>query len=333
MSDYYQILNLKQGATKTEIKDAYKKLAKEHHPDKGGDEAYFTKIKDAYKMLYEHTIDTESGLPQPQGGPEIPQGQQQINPDLLNFLQQQQSVQIVIKDTIEEFEIELKDVYFGLTLKKTLTRTSLCTECRSVCLTCNGTSVIQKMVQNGIFLQLQREACNSCNEVGYKSTGCSSCEETGIKTETEDIDLCIPKAVEDGQEITFVGWGPYNEILKTRGKYIVKIKIKENPIFKRDGIGLIYNPEITFRNSIMGSIISIPLFDEELKYNTEVLGIINPFMYYVLENKGLEDASGNRGPLIIQFKIRYPDSTFRLNPTQRSTINQILEEANTYTAV
>lgn len=309
MNDYYQLLNLRVGATKTEIKEAYKKLVKECHPDKGGDEEHFRKIKDAYKMLYENTIDQTEKVEEPEPQP-VQVGN--LPPELLSLLQQNQTINIPIQDTFEELEIELKDVFFGPTLKKKLKRTSLCNECKETCSACKGYSVVQKMVQNGMFIQLQNEPCQDCKQVGYLALGCVSCNNTGLLTETEEVEFVIPKAVEDGQEITFINWGPYNEILKQRGKHIFKIKVKEDPNFTRQANALIYTSQISLRDSIIGKAISVPLFDGELTVDISTFGIINPNKLYPILGKGLLDDGGYRGNLYIQFKIQYPERLLEL---------------------
>jgi molecular chaperone DnaJ len=324
MNDY-QILNVRVGATRPEIKEAYNKLVKECHPDKGGNEEQFRKIKDAYKSLYANTVD-------PTEKDETTTTQEQnvlspnnLPPELLNLLQQNQSIQIPIVDTNEELEIELKDVFFGPTLKKVLKRTALCIECKKTCSVCKGYSVVQKLVQNGMFVQLQNEPCNDCKQVGYMSEGCSSCNNTGILTETEQVEITIPKAVEDGQEIIFVNWGPYNEILKQRGKHVFKVKVKEDPNFKRKGNALIYTSHIMLRDSIIGKVINIPLFDGQLTVDISTFGIINPTKLYAIPEKGLPEDGGFRGTLFIQFQIEYPNRC--LEDFERNEFLNVFERA------
>ena len=66
--DYYSILGVPKGASEDEIKKAYRKLAMQHHPDRGGDQAQFQKIQEAYNTLGDSGKRQEYDHPQPQGG-------------------------------------------------------------------------------------------------------------------------------------------------------------------------------------------------------------------------------------------------------------------------
>ena len=89
------------------------------------------------------------------------------------------------------------------------------------------------------------------------------------------------------------------------GDFIVIIKIEDNSLFKREGLDLIYEKDITFKESVIGKEILIPHFEKELKINTKTFGIISPNKRYVIYNKGLKNEDGREGNLYIKFNIRY----------------------------
>ena len=94
-----------------------------------------------------------------------------------------------------------------------------------------------------------------------------------------------------------------NEI---NGNFIVVIEIIDNPLFKRNNLDLIFENQISFKESIIGKDIIIPHIEEHFVVDIRQFCIIDPTKNYIIPKKGLQDELGNKGDLIIKFNLIYP---------------------------
>jgi len=332
MTDYYEILQIEKTATQVQIKHSYKRLAKIHHPDRGGDKEMFQKIQMAYETLsddqkrkeYDNPIPDifgggfQGGFPMGEG---FPMGREGFPFDFLfkNGNNKKKT------NTNYLLKIKLSDVYFGL--KKTLNvkHDIKCDNCNTKCSVCNGTCKVKKVLSMGMMQIIQEQPCLNCNGYGITKgkSNCIECDNKGVKVKKNTIQINIPRGVEDGRQIVFEGLGEQpktdNEIV---GDFIVVIKIEDNNLFKREGLDLIYEKDITFKESVIGKEILIPHFEKEFKINTKTFGIINPNKRYVVYNKGLKNDNGNEGNLYIKFNVQYDEKI--LNEDQIKALTEIL---------
>ena len=332
MTDYYEILQIEKTATQDQIKQSYKKLAKIHHPDRGGDKEMFQKIQMAYETLSDEQKRKEydnpipdifggGGFPGGFPGGGFPMGGGSFPFDFL-FRGGNNKKKV---NTNYLLKIKLSDVYFGL--KKTLNvkHDIKCEKCNTKCNICNGTCKVKKVMSMGMMQIIQEQPCTNCNGYGITKSvnNCTECDNKGVKVKKNTIQINIPRGVEDGRQIVFEGLGEQpktdNEIV---GDFVVVIKIEDNNLFKREGLDLIYEKDITFKESVIGKEILIPHFEKEFKINTQTFGIINPNKRYVIYNKGIKNDNGNQGNLYIKFSVKYDEKI--LNEEQIKALAEIL---------
>lgn len=329
MADYYEILQIEKTSTQDQIKQSYKRLAKIHHPDRGGDKEMFQQIQMAYETLsddqkrkeYDNPIpDIFSGFPMGGGG--FPMGGGGGFPFDFLFRNSNNKKKV---NTNYLLKIKLSDVYFGL--KKTLNvkHDIKCESCNTKCNVCNGTCKVKKVMNMGMMQIVQEHPCINCNGYGItkNKNNCTECENKGVKVKKNVIQITVPKGVEDGRQLVFEGLGEQpktdNEMA---GDFVVVIKIEDSDLFKREALHLIYEKDITFKESVIGKEIMIPHFEKEFKINTRTFGIINPNKRYVVYNKGLKNDIGKEGNLYIKFNIKYNEKI--LNEEQIKTLTEIL---------
>ena len=319
--DYYKILGIDKNATDDQIKQAYRKLAKQHHPDKGGNKEVFQSIQSAYDTLSDPAKRSQYDSPIPggfQGG--FPGGGFGFaNVDVSDFVNNMfgsggpgslfKNRNVKKDDVYHICKIKLFDVYFGTTKKFNVKRDIICNDCIIDCSTCKGTGKISKQNQVGPFIQVAQYECNQCN--GMKTTkksSCEKCDSKGFITEQKLIEINIYKGIENNTEFVYTEWGKQatnrNEI---SGNLIVKINIDTDVNFKRDGLNLIFHQTLTLKESIIGKIIEIPHFEGAFLQNTKNFGIIDPNKTYVLKNKGIINSKGVKGNLCFRFTITYPN--------------------------
>lgn len=311
MSDYYSILGVSKDASEGDIKKKYRQLARENHPDKGGDKERFQKIQEAYETL--------SDLNKRQAYDNGSQPNVHINggfPFDFNFnsffhpqAKPQQQVQKK-NDHIYTCKITLKDVYFGIIKKIRVQRNRVCTICKSDCSQCNGVGHITQHMQMGPFTQIINQVCQGCSGSGIKhKSNCNECKSKGSIPEERIFEVKIERGIETGKQYKFEGWGEQaikgNEI---SGHLIVNIVVEEDVQFKRNGLNILYRADIDLRDCIIGKMITIPHFEGPLMITTRGFGIINPNKEYILFEKGLKNENGKVGNLHITFNINYPEN-------------------------
>lgn len=328
MSDYYEILGVSKTSTQDDIKQAYRKLAKIHHPDKGGDVETFKKIQTAHETLSDEQKKSEYDNPVPKGFPfagggfpfagGMPGGMSDIfmgggSPFDFMFGNRHQKNK---NNTNHVIKITLYDVFFGMKKTLSIKQDIQCNICKKTCNMCGGLGTIKKIINMGVMQVIQQQPCGNCNTSGIVIDGmqsnCISCNNKGFSTKANKIDVNIPRGVENGTQIIFEGLGEVaknpNEV---NGDLIVIIQIDEGSLFKREGnLDIIYENTITFKESVTGKQLLIPHFEKEFTINTKELGVINPGKRYIISNKGLISENNTRGHLYIKFNINYSRKPF-----------------------
>jgi DnaJ-class molecular chaperone len=187
VSDHYEILGVKPGASPEELKKAYRKLALEHHPDKGGDEEKFKQITESYETLTGKRRD--KSVPPPSVDP-----WQHIQ-DMMNQMNQQSAGRWrkhKPPEKDEEFYLDLRlsigDIRNGGTFDVPYKKSKPCESCKGIggkekrkCEKCKGTGgvVVSKTTEHGVF-QMQGP-CDNCYGEGQEIVEpCEDCEAQGF---------------------------------------------------------------------------------------------------------------------------------------------------------
>lgn len=319
--DYYQILGVSKEASDDEIKRSFRELARKHHPDKGGDKEQFQKIQEAYEVLGDKNQRSQYDNPIGHHGldGQFPQGF-----DIFNAFFNGNNRATKRKDTLHTVHITLDQVFNGLKKKFKIRREIPCKECNIECTTCKGTGTINQQIQRGPFVQINQIQCVKCKGHGkeYSITTCRKCKK-GIITEEKQIEIDIEPGVESGRSYVIENWGEQStKSNELNGHFIITINILNHTIFKRVNLDLIYECNISFKESIIGKQIEIPLFDKPLLTNINGFGIINPHKQYTVNGRGLK-TKDKMGNLHIRFNIEYPDLT--LNIAQIDNFNKCFD--------
>ena len=311
--NYYDILGVSKSATLDEIKQSYKKLAKEFHPDKNRSKSIdttekFQQIQTAYETLSDPEKKNQYDNPCFNFG-----GGGISSSDIFSNIFRGFSVKSDIKKShvTHNCKITLDEVFTGITKKFNIKRDLKCNICKITCSICNGQGMVTQHIQMGPFTQIINKPCHSCKSSGNvrKFGICSICNSTGFITEIKQIQIVIPMGTENNKTYTFSDWG--NQPTKPGeipGDLIVIVLIEDHPYFKRHKLDLIYETEINLRESITGKNIIIPHFIGGIEINTiSMFGVINPNKQYIIKNKGLI-GDNKFGDLYIKFKITYPEN-------------------------
>jgi len=339
-NDYYQILGIDKNASQEEIKKAYRKLAHQHHPDKGGDAKKFQKVNEAYQVLsnkekreqYDKFGRTFEGAEGFDFGNFWHQAGVNFDFDDIgdifeeffgSRMRRQQAEDVRKGDDIEVgLEMELKDVLKPFVHKLNISRYESCSRCNGTgaepgtkvkeCQTCRGTGRVQQM-QRSFFGAITRYTiCPDCQGEGtVPEKPCNVCKGEGRVETREEIEIRIPAGVDTGQVIRFRGKGDAGRKNGQPGDLYVKILVKPHPLFQRKGDDLYLEQKITFSQAVLGGEIELPsLEDKGLIF--KVPKQTDSGKVFKISNKGVPHFTGlGRGDLYIMVSIETPKTLTR----------------------
>lgn len=301
----YEDLGLNKDASPGDVKKAYHKLAREHHPDKGGDAEKFKKVQEAYEVLSNpekrQNYDQWGTVDGPPQG--MPGG---FPPDLFaHMFGGRPQGPRRRADHEHTVTISLEQAYTGTTRNLRVSLTKPCPSCKSKCNQCGGRGQIHH--QMGPFAMAQ--PCGACAGQGKTYAGCSTCNFRKNIFENLNFELRIPKGVESDTVITARGLGEQaHESGEEAGDLHFHIRVEDHPIFMRQGKDLIFHTKISFEDSVNGKVLSVPHFDGSFDVDTKQWGPLDPRQDYVVPFKGMEAG----GRLRLSFDVQYPGPSARL---------------------
>lgn len=236
---YYDILGVNEQSNSEEIKRAYRKLAKENHPDKGGDEELFKKISLAYDTLSNDAKRQEYDMKR-----------KFSSDDLFSqmFSQQfgQQFNQKRVHDTIIDLPIGAIESFLGKKKQVTYNYKEKCGGCngsggeKMVCDGCRGQGFITRQIQNGFMAQIINQTCGVCNGTGKKIVNaCNQCFGIGTQIKEKTIDITLPQGVDNGQFLRLQGLGDYRDGIY--GNLVVRVHLQQENNFEKVHQHLVYN--------------------------------------------------------------------------------------------
>jgi len=238
MPSLYERLGVQRNADANEIRKSYMKLARQHHPDKGGDAEMFKEIQKAYeilsddqkRMIYDQTgrednsaePDMSSGIPFHMGGGGMPFGGGGIPFDINSLFgmfgphppqggrPQQRGQKAPPK--VHELPISLWDYYHGKGIRIQFERQKFCEGCKGSgadtyesCGGCNGSGVKQQMMMMGPGMNvMMRGPCDVCSGEGKRvASACKSCAGKKFKTHEKAFDFRIEPGMRPGEVLRF----------------------------------------------------------------------------------------------------------------------------------
>jgi molecular chaperone DnaJ len=342
--DYYEVLGVSRGATKEEIKKAYRKQALKYHPDKNpGDkkaEENFKEAASAYEVLsndekrarydrFGHEgVGGASG--NGFGGPgmtmeDIFSSFGDIFGDAFGGFgafggSRRSSGRRVNKGSNLRVKVKLSlgEISSGTEKKIRVTKYDTCNTCGgtgaadnnsiSTCSTCRGTGHVTR-VTNTMLGQMQTTSvCPSCGGEGKTITKkCNVCYGEGIVQKEEIIKINIPAGVGKGMQMTVSGKGNAARRGGINGDLLVVIDEEEHPELIREGNDLIYNLFISIPDAVLGAHVEVPTVDSNVKIKIEPG--TQPGKILRLRGKGLPDVNGyGRGDLLVNVNVWIPKS-------------------------
>lgn len=347
--DLYEILGVSQDASQEDIKKAYRKLARQYHPDVNqgdtGTAEKFKQVKEAYDVLsdppkrerydrYGHTDDSYAGF----GG--FGGGQQGFGDfsgfgfdDIFEsffgggFSQHRSRGPRRGNDLRYDMEITLEEAFSGVEQEIIIPRTENCAECdgsgakkgtfAETCSACKGTGQ-EKIVRNtayGRFVNVQ--TCSHCRGEGrIIKEPCMECHGKGQIVRERNLEIKIPAGVDSETRLRMGGEGEPGFRGGPPGDLYIYLRVRPHKLFRREDSTLIYEAPVTFVQMAMGADIEVPTMD-----GTAVLHIpegTQPENVFRLKGKGMPQLRGfGRGDMKVKLKIAVPR---KLNREQKEAL-------------
>ncbi|PIK48695.1 putative dnaJ-like subfamily A member 2 isoform X2 [Apostichopus japonicus] len=333
----YDLLGVSRNCTDAELKKAYRKLAKENHPDKHpGNEEKFKEVSFAYEVLSDpekrQTYDHYGLDALKEGGSDgalYPKNKKVVLLPPTDFLTPSPHfVHFDQLDLSSSFfqRVSLEDLYNGKTSKLQLKKNVICASCKGrggkagatqTCRTCHGRGVKVTIRQLGPgMVQQMQSHCTDCDGEGEcinDRDKCKNCNGKKVVEESKILEVHVEPGMKEGQKIPFRGEGDQQPGLEP-GDIIIVLVEKEHETFKRNGSNLVLKKTIGLTEALCGFQFTLKhLDDRELLVTNPPGNIIHPGSLKVVEGEGMPMAKNplSKGDLIIQFDVKFPEKYFK----------------------
>lgn len=335
----YDVLGVSKTATETEIKKSFRKLALQHHPDKGGDEHQFKELNAAYEIL---SNSEKRALYDKYGLEGVKQGGGMNGfEDIFSMFgmgggggsRKQQKRKV--RPTEREVQVTLEDIYSGKMIKLDHEKTILCEDCGGkggedvqTCKDCNGRGSVLKTQAIGPGMYQQSQVpCSKCKgqgEIFDIKKQCKKCKGKKIIEVQKKVDISVEAGTPDDHIIKFNGEG--NEIPGAEaGDLVVRVNVRKHKVFQRSGADLVMEKEITLKQALLGFSFNIKFLDgKDIVISTIPGEVVADDSKKSVKGKGLpfyRDAMSH-GNLIIKFKVKFPKGS-ELTEDIRTAIDKV----------
>jgi molecular chaperone DnaJ len=345
--DYYELLGVPRGADDASIKAAYRRLAKEHHPDRHNGctdkEAQFKAINEAYDILKDpqkraaydrfgkaafqnggngHDPFAEAGF----------NGFSDIFSSIFGGFMDPRAQQNAARGADLRYDLELsfEEAFTGVERTITVQAMATCERCNgrgclstdhcaSTCKTCGGMGKVR--AQQGFFVV--ERGCPTCRGSGEVITDpCGTCHGEGRALTQRKLSVKIPGGVDEGTRIRVAGEGEAGVRGAANGDLYLFVHMKRHPIYAREGTTLVAECPVSFTTAALGGAISLPGIDgnpveikipagiqsgEQLRHRGSGMSVLN---------------GGGRGDLVARILVETPT---KMSAKQKKLLEEFKE--------
>ena len=354
--DYYEVLGVKKGASEDELKKAYRKLAKENHPDlHPGDkecEARFKEINEAYEVLsdpdkrakydqFGHAaFDPSQGFGGGGfGGFEGFGGFGDIFSDIFgggfgfgggggrnpNAPRKGDNLRATVN-------IKFEEAAFGVKKDVFVAKIEQCPDCKGtgcaegttaeICPDCKGSGTVMSTKRTPFGMVQSSEQCPKCKGRGkIIHSPCKTCRGIGSVRRQHKVSVSIPAGIDDGQTISLKGQGNAGLNGGPAGDLLITVLVQPHARFERDGASILLDQEISFAQAALGAEVEVPTLDGKVKLN--IPEGTQTGTTFRLKGKGVPFLrNGGRGDQFVTVNVAVPRS---MTSTQKNALRRYAE--------
>jgi len=345
--DYYEILGVPRNASLDEIKTAFRKLARQYHPDVSKEEnaeEKFKEINEAYGVLSDpqkrarYDQYGRAGLGDMGGMPDFASMDfSDIFEEILggfgfgfgggaaraNRPRRGRDLQLQVTLTFEE-------AVFGVDKEIEVTRNEVCSSCRGSgaepgtspqrCQQCNGRGQVGQVRQTIFGSMMQTTTCPTCNGRGEViTTPCHTCRGSGLERKTVEKIVPIPAGVDNGNQIRLSGEGEPGTNGGPQGSLYLVISVKGHEFFKRRENDILLNLDINIAQAVLGAEIEVPTVDGKEKI--KIPAGTQPGKIFMLKARGVPYVrKSGRGDQLVIVNVAIPT---KLTKEQRELFEKL----------
>lgn len=334
--DYYEVLGVAKGASDADLKKAYRRMAKENHPDlHPGDkaaEARFKEVNEAYEVLsdtdkrakydqFGHAgVDPNFGGGGGFGGFDVGDiFSSFFGGGFGGFGGEQRASRTGPRkggDVRVSQSITLQEAAFGCKKEITVSHMESCDGCKGsgcadgttaeVCSNCHGSGSVRVQQRTMFGSMSTTTPCPNCRGEGkIIHQPCKSCGGNGALRKQKKISVNIPAGIDEGQAISLRGQGDVGKNGGAPGDLIVGIHVQPHPELQRRGNTIYLDRELTFVQAALGAEMEIPTLDGKAKYT--IPEGTQTGTTFRLRDKGVPNLNGQgRGDQLVTVKIVTP---------------------------
>ncbi len=351
--DYYEVLGVDKSSDEQTIKKAYRKLAKQYHPDMNpGDaeaEKKFKEINEAYAVLSDSEKKARydqyghAGVDPNMGGGGFGDfggfGGFDFGDIFSSFFGGGQSSSYSRRNAPERGDdlrahvtISFEEAAFGCKKEVSFNRIERCEDCSGsgaekgtsaeTCSKCGGSGQIRVTQRTALGMFQTTKACDACGGKGkIIKNPCKNCRGTGYVRVKKTLEVTIPAGIDDGQRIALQGQGNAGRNGGGNGDLYVTVSVRPHPVFERDGFDIYCDIPITFVEAALGAEIDVPTLEGKVKYN--IPEGTQTDTRFTLRGKGIQIIrSKNKGDLIFRVVVEVPKG---LSGAQKDVLRNFAE--------
>jgi molecular chaperone DnaJ len=338
MTNLYDTLGVPKNASADEIKKAYRKLAREHHPDQGGDETRFKEIQGAYDVLSDpekrqqyDAFGSANGR-RGGGGPQFQEFDLGDLGDLFGgifggggFGRQRGPMPERGADLETHVTVSFEDALHGAEVRVPVELATACRTCGgtgaepgtapTVCPQCGGRGVTSD--SHGLFALSQ--PCPRCRGNGtIVEHPCATCRGTGRERATKTFNVKIRPGIKDRSRIRLAGKGEAGTNGGPAGDLHVVVHVEPSPLYTRRGDDLIVDVPVTYADAALGASVEVPTPDGPI--SLKVPAGSQPGKLLKVKGRGAPRPKGGKGDLLARVKVTVPE---KVSKRQRELLEEL----------
>ena len=360
--DYYEVLGVSKGASDDEIKKAFRKLAKQYHPDLHPDdkdaEAKFKEVNEAYEVLSDPSkkakydqfgfagVDPNYGAGAGGRGGFGGFGGFGDMGDIFDSIfgafgggsRQNPNAPRRGSDIEVGAAISFMEACKGVSKTIKVNRLQKCPDCGGsgaaagssvkTCPDCNGKGTVNISQQSLFGMVRQTVKCSRCGGRGkIVDTPCKKCSGKGMVKMAEEKEVNIPAGIDDGQQLRVGGGGNCGANGGPNGDLYITVTVRPDPIFERDGYDVWTDIPLTYGQAALGDEIVVPTIDGKVKYT--VPEGTQAGTVFRLKGKGIKKVNRNdRGDHYVKVYVEIPKNLSKEQKKALKEFEQTLETKN-----